>query len=191
MPSTVAPASGVPPVGFLRRTNPARRSLAHAAHTFSTCCGKVLLRALQAPECGHPRSLAFEEQAPFLPTGSILSNLSCLGLTTQARPSARPSWLVCESCLLCSYPRRTQCLDGFYDRESVARCAANFMSGFMPDAARPRNKNNRARSLFLSTELSTGTAIENGAYFTAPLVLRGQMARETAAVLRDVDNKCI
>jgi hypothetical protein len=34
---------------------------------------------------------------PFLPMGSILSNLSCLGLTTQARPSARPSWLVCES----------------------------------------------------------------------------------------------
>jgi hypothetical protein len=49
------------------------------------------------PECGHPRSLAFEEQAPLLPMGSILSDLSCLGLTTQARPSARPSWLVCES----------------------------------------------------------------------------------------------
>jgi len=39
----------------------------------------------------------FEEQAPLLPRGSILSDLSCLGLTTQARPSARPSWLVCES----------------------------------------------------------------------------------------------
>jgi hypothetical protein len=34
---------------------------------------------------------------PFLPMGSFLSELSCLGLTTQARPSARPSWLVCES----------------------------------------------------------------------------------------------
>jgi hypothetical protein len=69
--------------------------------------GRVPSRALQAPECGHPRSLAFEVQAPLLPMGSILSNLSCLGLTTQARPSARPSWLVCESCLLCSYPRRS------------------------------------------------------------------------------------
>jgi len=52
-------------VGLLRRTNPARRSLAHAAHTFSTGCGEVPSRALQAPECGHPRSLAFEEQTPF------------------------------------------------------------------------------------------------------------------------------
>jgi hypothetical protein len=59
--------------------------------------GRVPSWALQAPECGHPRSLAFEVQAPLLPMGSILSNLSCLGLTTQARPSARPSWLVCES----------------------------------------------------------------------------------------------
>jgi hypothetical protein len=76
---------------------------------------RVPSRALQAPECGHPRSLAFEEQAPLLPMGSILSDLSCLGLTTQARPSTRPSWLVCESWLLCSYPRRTQRLYGFYD----------------------------------------------------------------------------
>jgi hypothetical protein len=45
-------------VGLLHRMNPARRSLAHAAHTFSTRCGEVPSRALQAPECGHPRSLA-------------------------------------------------------------------------------------------------------------------------------------
>jgi hypothetical protein len=47
-----------PSVGLLRRTDPARRPLAHAAHTFSTSCGEVPSRALQAPECGHPRSLA-------------------------------------------------------------------------------------------------------------------------------------
>lgn len=37
-----------------------RRSPAHAAHTFSPGWGKVPSRALQAPECGHPRSLVFE-----------------------------------------------------------------------------------------------------------------------------------
>jgi len=36
---------------------------------------RVPSRALQAPECGHPRSLAFEEQAPLLPMGLVLSNL--------------------------------------------------------------------------------------------------------------------
>jgi hypothetical protein len=47
-----------PSVGLLRQTDPVRRPLAHAAHTFSTSCGEVPSRALQAPECGHPRSLA-------------------------------------------------------------------------------------------------------------------------------------
>ena len=36
---------------------------------------RVPSRALQAPECGHPRSLAFEVQAPLLPMGLVLSNL--------------------------------------------------------------------------------------------------------------------
>jgi hypothetical protein len=52
-------------VGLLHRTNPARRSLAHAAHTFSTSCGEVPSRALQAPECGHPRSLAIRGTSAF------------------------------------------------------------------------------------------------------------------------------
>lgn len=86
---------------FIRRIAPPNESRASVPrsrrpHLFPKL-GRVPSRALQAPECGHPRSLAFEKQAPFLPMGSILSNLSCLGLTTQARPSARPSWLVCES----------------------------------------------------------------------------------------------
>ena len=83
---------------------------------------------------------------------------------------------------------RTQRLDGFYDREPAARCAANFMNRFMPDPAEPRNKNNRAKSLLLSTELSTGTAFRNAAYFTTPLVLRGQIARKNAVAVGDVDN---
>jgi hypothetical protein len=87
-----------PSVGLLRQTDPVRRPLAHAAHTFSTSCGEVPSRALQAPECGHPRSLAFEEQVAFVTDGfDSFESAPCLGLTTQARPSARPSWLVCES----------------------------------------------------------------------------------------------
>jgi len=96
MPSTVASASGVHPLDCsterILRVGPSL-----TPPTRSPQAVEGAFRALQAPECGHPRSLAFEEQAPLLPMGSILSDLSCLGLTTQARPSARPSWLVCES----------------------------------------------------------------------------------------------
>lgn len=86
-----------PPVGLLRRTNPARRSLAHAAHTFSPSWGECL-----HGHCKHQSAVTRDpwhsrNRSPFQPMGSILSDLSCLGLTTQARPSARPSWLVCES----------------------------------------------------------------------------------------------
>lgn len=59
---------------------------------------------------------------------------------------------------------------------------------FMPDPVGPRNKNNRAKSLLLSTELSTGTTLEIGASFTAPLVLRGQITREIEVANGDVDN---
>jgi hypothetical protein len=69
MPSTARVRVGRSAVGLLRRLNPARRFLAHAAHTFSTECGDVPSRALQAPECGHPRSLAFEEQVTFVTEG--------------------------------------------------------------------------------------------------------------------------
>jgi len=90
-----------PRQAFIRRIAPPNESCASIPRSrrphFFPKLGRVPSRALQAPECGHPRSLAFEEQAPLVPMGSILSNLSCLGLTTQARPSARPSWLVCES----------------------------------------------------------------------------------------------
>lgn len=50
--------------------------------------------------------------------------------------------------MLCSYPRRTQCLDGFYDREPAARCAANFMSGLCLTAFGPSRKMIGAQSLF-------------------------------------------
>jgi hypothetical protein len=86
MPSTAATAGPSDP--DYSEPDFQRRPLAHAAHTFSPGWGKVPSRALQAPECGHPRSLAFEEQAPFEPV-SRSCDLSCLGLTTQARSLAR------------------------------------------------------------------------------------------------------
>ena len=49
-----------------------RRSPAHAAHTFSPGWGEVPSRALQAPRCGHPRSMAFERRAPLLPAGLLV-----------------------------------------------------------------------------------------------------------------------
>lgn len=50
-------------------TTPSRRSLAHAAHTFSPGRGEVPSRALQAPRSGHPRTVTFERRAPFGPAG--------------------------------------------------------------------------------------------------------------------------
>jgi hypothetical protein len=69
MPSTVRVRVRRSSVGLLRRTNPARRSLAHAAHTFSTSCGEVPSRALQAPECSHLRSLAIRGTSAFVTDG--------------------------------------------------------------------------------------------------------------------------
>jgi len=62
------------------------------------------------------------------------------------------------------------------------------MSGFMPDGAGPRNKNNRAKSLFFSTELSTGTAINFAAEITAPHFFRGQIAGKIGAWFSPVEN---
>ena len=58
---------------FDRRIAPPTKSRASVPRSrrphFVPRVGRVPLRALQAPECGHPRSLAFEEQVPFLPRG--------------------------------------------------------------------------------------------------------------------------
>jgi len=73
------------------RSNLPRRSLAHAAHTFSPGWGECLHGPCKRQSAVTRDPWPFEEQAPLLPRGSILSDLSCLGLTTQARPPARPS----------------------------------------------------------------------------------------------------
>ena len=75
--------------GISPHPNPARRSLAHAAHTLSPGWGEC-----HYGPCKHQSAVTRDpwhsrNRPPFLPMGSILSDLSCLGLTTQARPSAR------------------------------------------------------------------------------------------------------
>lgn len=61
-----------------------------------------------------------------------LLDCSCPGLTTQARQQARTARPSAGTDCPARYPRRPQCPDGFYDREFVARCAANLMSGLCP-----------------------------------------------------------
>ena len=73
-------------------------------------------------------------------------------------PSA-PTWLGLpgrrRELIALAVPDRPQRLDGFYDREPAAGCAANFMSGLCPTASGLATIKNRAQSLLLSTELST------------------------------------
>jgi hypothetical protein len=62
------------------------------------------------------------------------------------------------------------------------------MSGLCLTPSALATKKDRPQSLFFSTELSTGTTGAKAAIFTAPLVLRGQIARKTAAAVRLVEN---
>lgn len=69
MPSTVPAIRGERPSSdFSLPESPASVPRSRRPHFFPRM-GTVPSRALQAPECGHPRSLVFEEQAPLLPTG--------------------------------------------------------------------------------------------------------------------------
>jgi len=73
-------------------------------------------------------------------------------------PSA-PTWLGLlghrRELIALAVPNRPQRLDGFYDREPAAGCAANFMSGLCPTASGLATIKNSAQLLLLSTELST------------------------------------
>jgi hypothetical protein len=69
--------------------NLARRSLAHAAHTLSPG-GESAFTGLASTRVRSPAIPGIRGTGAFGTEGiSILSDLSCLGLTTQARPSAR------------------------------------------------------------------------------------------------------
>ena len=59
----------------------------------------------------------------------------CLGVDDPSTPAGSTGPAVDRDCLPCSHRCRSQCPDGFYDREFVARCAANFMSALCPTAS--------------------------------------------------------
>jgi hypothetical protein len=79
-------------------SNLTRWSLAHAAHTFSTGCGGCL-----HGHCKHQSAVTRDpwhsrNRPPFLPMGSILSDLSCLGLKPLCqRPKQIRSETYCEA----------------------------------------------------------------------------------------------
>lgn len=93
--------------------------------------------------------------------------------------------------MLRSYPRRPQRLDGFYDREPAARCAANFMSGFMPDGVGSFNKKIRPSITFLSTELSTGIRADDATENTAHRNFQAEIGRKNAATAPLVEKNII
>jgi hypothetical protein len=76
--STVTTAKALR-LGSLRADSLAPVSRSRRPHVLHW--GEVPSRALQAPRCGHPRSVVFERRVAFVTSWTS----TCLGLTTQAR----------------------------------------------------------------------------------------------------------
>jgi hypothetical protein len=94
------------------------RPPAHAAHTFSPGWGECFNGPCKRSNRGVSRGELRECGRLFRPR-----DCSCLGLTSQARPRGSVGVFGCGGWLPPLVARRPQRLDGFYDRESVARCA--------------------------------------------------------------------
>ena len=136
---------------------------------------------------GHPaRSIRESERLLCLQVGD-----SVPGPDDPSTPASSVGVVGGEGCLPRSCLRRPQRLDGFYDREFVARCAANFMSRFMPDPIRTRNKKIGAQSLFLSTELSTALSPYIATKIAAHRESCGRFRRKSRRDVGDVENKTI
>ena len=153
--------------------------------------GRVPSRALQAPECGHPRSLAFEEQVAFVtdgfdPFGSLVPGTDDPSAPFGSTVVARLRELIA---LLVPTPDAAP-LRLLRPRARGPMCR-ELHERFMPDRARTFKKKDRPSITFLSTELSTGTSLPFARVFTATLVLRGQIARKTAVAVSDVDNNTV
>jgi hypothetical protein len=80
---------------------------------------------LQASRCGYPRSVTFSTSRDEHLYNPLVEVSSCLGVDDPSTPAGSIGPAVDRSCLSCSHRCRSQCPDGFYDREFVARCAAN------------------------------------------------------------------
>jgi hypothetical protein len=122
-------------------------------------------------------------QTPFAPAGT-----SVPGADDPSTPTSSTDPTVDEDRLPRSHRCRSQRLDGFYDREPAARCAANFMSAVMPETVRTRNKINWASITFLSTWLSTAAVVQESPQITARLVFRLGFVRKKPRSPRAVVN---
>lgn len=89
----------------------------------------------------------------------IHSRESRLGLTFQARQRGSVC-VVLEELIAPLFLRRPQRLHGFYDRESAARCAANFMSGLCLTASGLANKINAPQSIFYPQSYPHAVAVK-------------------------------
>ena len=149
------------------------RPLAHAAHTFSpwlgTMCFGWALQAQRHETCRHsvaPCVATSREQVAFTTSlGASFTPGSCEPTPGTDDPSV-PTWLGWpghrRELIAPAVPDRPQRLDGFYDREPAAGCAANFMSRLCPTASGPATIKTLAQSLLLSTELSTARSASTG-----------------------------
>lgn len=185
MLSTVANRRGSE--GSLPPPDPASASRSRLPHVFPWLGKGVFSGLASAPVRVTPRGSIRESQRLFhLRVGD-----SVPGPDDPSTPASPVGVVGGEGCLPRSCLRRPQRLDGFYDREFVARCAANFMSRFMPDPTLTRNKNNRAQSLFLSTELSTALSSFRIAKITAHRESCGRFHRKSRREPGDVENNYV
>lgn len=90
-----------------------------------------------------------------------------------------------------SHRCRSQRLDGFYDREPAARCAANFMSGLCRSAMSLATELIAAQSLFYPQVLSTASTRTNMREITASLDFRPRIVRRKASNAQVVDNNVV
>jgi hypothetical protein len=121
------------------------RPPAHAAHTFSPWLGTMCLRGhCKRSDMKHVATSSLlalrlrESRSPLQPRwGAVFTPGSCEPAPGTDDPSA-PTWLGLpghrRELIALAVPDRPQRLDGFYDREPAAGCAANFMSGLCPTA---------------------------------------------------------
>jgi hypothetical protein len=118
MPSTVAAASSVRASDCSVLESDALVPRSRRPH-FLHRLWRVPSRALQAPECGHPRSLAFEEQAAFFTDGVDPFGSLVPGTDDPSAPFGSTELARLRELIALLVATRTQRLNDFYDRESV------------------------------------------------------------------------
>ena len=113
-----------------------------------------------------------------------------LGLTFQARQRGSGCGVL-EKLIASLFLRRPQRLHGFYDRESAARCAANFMSGLCLTASGLANKINAPQSLFYPQSYPHAGARGEGGAITKVPDFRCELRCDAARWSRAVENNFV